>query len=603
MRRFTGIAVILTLMALALSGGIAAAQSGLSVTCDNGASFSNGVEIVVNQMRSGFDYTATAVGLNGFDPVLAVLDTVTGQGLCSDDEPAARSYGANLPSTGSVPPSNLSAQVTFSQNSASTFADISLVVGGFGDQTGEFILILEGMAVTSGDGAGDPFSINLTPGMVASGVPVTTYMLTRGTSGVDPLMFLAASGSDLTPFVIGGQQVVCDDAGTTNLCFGESVRLDNYNVTIATGTLPGWQYDAMLSVGVDGLQLDPDRLNNYLTFVMTSYQQSTEGQYLLVFHVGTVPATAAQSAGTDDKGSIGAAPTPVPPTLPPPQTNPGGSAGGLSVTCDNGASFSNGVEIVVNQMRSGFDYTATAVGLNGFDPVLAVLDTATGRGLCSDDEPAARSYGANLPSTGSVPPSNLSAQVTFSQNSASTFADISLVVGGLGDQTGEFILILEGMGVTSGDGAGDPFSINITPGMVASGVPLTVYMLTRGTAGVDPLMFLANNGSDLTPFVIGGQQVVCDDAGTTNLCFGESVRLDNYNVTIATGTLPGWQYDAMLSIGVDGLQLDPDRLNNYLTFVMTSYQQSTEGQYLLVFHIGTVPAATPTSGQDDKGGI
>ncbi|PJF26350.1 MAG: hypothetical protein CUN53_08160, partial [Phototrophicales bacterium] len=177
--------------------------------------------------------------------------------------------------------------------------DISLVVGGFGNQTGEFLLILEEMAVTRADGAGDPFAVNITPGMVASGVPLTVYMLTRGQSRVDPLLYLANSASDLTPAVIGGSQVLCDDAGGAN-CYGNHVQLDNYDVTIATGTLPGWQYDAMLSIPLTGLQLDANRLNNYLTFVMTSFNQQSEGQYLLVFHMGTAPV----SGATDVKKSI-----------------------------------------------------------------------------------------------------------------------------------------------------------------------------------------------------------------------------------------------------------------------------------------------------------
>ena len=78
------------------------------------------------------------------------------------------------------------------------------------------------------------------------------------------------------------------------------------------------------------------------------------------------------------------------------------------------------------------------------------------------------------------PPSSTSAQVNFNQTSGSTFADVSLVVGGYSEQGGEFLLILEGMGATPADGAGDLFSVNLTPGMVASGVPLTIYMITRG---------------------------------------------------------------------------------------------------------------------------
>jgi hypothetical protein len=286
-RRRFAVTLIVALLALLSTVAVQAQSSGMSVTCDNGATFDNGVEIIVNQMRSGFNYTATAVGLNGFDPVLAVLDEA-GNGLCSDDDSNAGRYSANLPSAGRVNASGLSSQVTFAQTSGNAFHDVSLVVGGFNNASGEFLLILEGMAVTDGDGSGDPFSVNVTPGMVASGVPLTTYMLTRGTSGVDPLMYLA--DGDNVAVDGSGVDIICDDAGTTS-CWGSSTALDNYNVTINTGTLPGWQYDSMLSLSLDGLQLNTNTNENYYTFYMTSYQQQSEGQYLVVFHIGTTPVT------------------------------------------------------------------------------------------------------------------------------------------------------------------------------------------------------------------------------------------------------------------------------------------------------------------------
>ena len=587
-RRRFAVALIVAILMMA-AAAVQAQPSGMSVTCDNGATFDNGVEVIVNQMRSGFTYTATAIGLNGFDPVLAVLDE-RGNGLCSDDTSDAARYSANLPTSGRVNASGLSSQVTFAQTSGQAFHDVSLVVGGFNNASGEFLLILEGMAVTSGDGAGDPFSVNVTPGMVASGVPLTAYMLTRGTSGVDPLMFVGIDGDVATDD--GGAQISCDDAGTTS-CWGSSAALDNYNVTINTGTLPGWQYDSMLSLPLNGLQLSADSSQNYFTFYMTSYQQQTEGQYLVVFHIGTT----ATASASGDKGGIVAQPT-VAPTPVPPVTSNSGIPSGMSVTCDNGATFDNGVEVIVNQMRSGFTYTATAIGLNGFDPVLAVLDER-GNGLCSDDTSDAARYSANLPTSGRVNASGLSSQVTFAQTSGQAFHDVSLVVGGFNNASGEFLLILEGMAVTSGDGAGDPFSVNVTPGMVASGVPLTAYMLTRGTSGVDPLMFVGIDGDVATDD--GGAQISCDDAGTTS-CWGSSAALDNYNVTINTGTLPGWQYDSMLSLPLNGLQLSADSSQNYFTFYMTSYQQQTEGQYLVVFHIGTSPVTGGGNVKNSLGG-
>src|SRR5690606_10763603 len=105
-----------------------------------------------------------------------------------------------------------------------------------------------------------------------------------------------------------------------------------------------------------------------------------------------------------------------------------------------------------------------------------------------------------------------------------------------GGQGGEFLLVIEGMGVTAADNAGDPFVVNVTPGMVASGVPLTAYMLSRG-GNLDPLMYI----SDLDYNILtdgDGNEIFCDDAGNTSLCWGTSVPLDGFWVNIEAGTLP-----------------------------------------------------------------
>jgi hypothetical protein len=98
-----------------LVGMPTAAAQGYSVDCDNGSSFTNGVEVRVVQMRAGFTYTATAIGIDGFDPVLAVLNE-SGTGFCSDNAREAADYSADLPTVGSVSSSTSSAQVRFDQN-------------------------------------------------------------------------------------------------------------------------------------------------------------------------------------------------------------------------------------------------------------------------------------------------------------------------------------------------------------------------------------------------------------------------------------------------------------------------------------------------------
>lgn len=300
MKRFTVLLILLLVLAVP-TALYAQAPPGFSVTCDSGAHFDNGVEIVINQMRSGFTYKATAIGLNGFDPVLAVLYTGETEALCSDDERSATNYAVSLPTTGRVSASTLSAQISFSQNSRNTFEDVSLVVGGFGNQTGEFVLILEGMAVTSGDGAGDIFTVYLTPGMVASGVPLTTYMITRGSSAVDPLFYVAGD-ADLNAMTdADGYEIYCDDANDSTLCY-TPMDISSSTITIDTGTLWTWDKDAVLSLNITGLTLSDDPNENYLDYVMTSYRRETEGQYLLAFHIGISDAVPQTQLGGGERG-------------------------------------------------------------------------------------------------------------------------------------------------------------------------------------------------------------------------------------------------------------------------------------------------------------
>lgn len=582
--------------------GIIQAQvpSGYSVSCDDGSSFDNGVEIIINQMRSGYTYTATAVGLDGFDPVLAVLDTNTGEGLCSDDDSGAQRYSADLPTSGRVPASNLSAQVTFNQNSNSAFADVSLVVGGYGNQTGEFLLILEGMAVTDEDGAGDVFSVNLTPGMVESGVPLSIYMITRGDGQVDPYIYEV--DADLNARTdSNGDLIACDDAGNSSLCWGNSVDLSDSSVTIATGRLPGWQYDAMLNLDLSGINLSSDRDHNWLNFAMsTSPQVHTEGQYLLVFDIGITEASGSSvgnngngnngsngnngNSGTTNAGT-GGSESGTNQSTPNNNNNSSGSVTGMSVECEDGSGFDNGVEIVLYDLPTDVTYTVTAIGLNGFDPVLAVLEAQSGEGFCSDDADDAADYEADLPSTGQVDASNLSAQIIFTPPKSRDPITASLVVGGYNNQSGEFLLIVEGLSIDGDEPNGDVFQVNATQSMVDSGTPLTLYMIAM-TDDLDTyLLETDDSGNPLEDN--NGNEISCDDSSNDDLCLNGGVDLSDSSVSVTNGNLAGWQYDTMLGVPLEGAELNSDPSLNYLTFIAnTSPENETTGEYVLVVHVG-----------------
>jgi len=261
---------------------------GIAVSCPGGITFDNGVEVVVN-MRPGFNYTATAIGIGAFDPIIAVIDE-QGNTLCNDDEPAASGYIANLPTTGAIGPSGLTAHKTFSY-SGSSLGNVSLVVGSVGSTAGEFLLLIEGLVVTrndgSGEAAGDPFVVNVTSNMVASGVDYTTYMIAV-TNALDTMINTVNSDGSAIVRLDDGTPISCDDAGSASLCFGDSVNLTGFYVSRENGRqLGGGDFDSMLVIPGDVFTFED---GGFLNFRFTSSGQNTLGDYVAAFHLGTVAA-------------------------------------------------------------------------------------------------------------------------------------------------------------------------------------------------------------------------------------------------------------------------------------------------------------------------
>lgn len=263
-------------------------------------------------------------------------------------------------------------------------------------------------------------------------------------------------------------------------------------------------------------------------------------------------------------------------------TNVSGLFGGRSLDCGR-TEFSNGVEFQVVQMRSGFTYTATAIGLNGFDPVLAVFDPVTMDGDCVDNNRDAAGFEVDLPTTGRVTADSSASQIQFSQRSGQSLADVSIVVGGADNTAGEFVLLLEGMAVTNFDGFGDPFRVYVYPGMVGYGAPLSIYMFGVPNS-LDPLLFIHDgDGNYLEDDA--SNPLSCDDSGTDS-CWGVSDFLGRSYVTRTQGRLlRGDDFDSMISFTL-GDFADTTVDNPYsFNFAMTSAQGG--GDYVLAFHAGT----------------
>jgi hypothetical protein len=249
---------------------------GTTVTCPDGMVITNAVQFTIVQQRSGNQYRVSALGINGFDPVLAVMDDY-GNMLCNDDSSDVAGYGANLPTTGQIAPATTNSQVIFNLNSSNAFENVTVVVGGYQGTGGEVLVTVEGMVASSADGIGDPFSVYASPAMLVSGVDPTAYMISV-VSRFDPTILLVTG--DYEQITFEGQNVACDDAGTTN-CWGESASLANGFVSRSGGrNLAGGRLDSMLTIPLEGTW------GVYLNYVMTSFG-GTYGDYIAAFHLGT----------------------------------------------------------------------------------------------------------------------------------------------------------------------------------------------------------------------------------------------------------------------------------------------------------------------------
>lgn len=399
-----------------------------------------------------------------------------------------------------------------------------------------------------------------------------------------------------------GTAIECDDAGFD--CWSNTDSLEDSFVQSSNArAIVAKETDSMLAFDLSNFELDSDPENNYLRYLMTSARQQSFGEYIVVMHMGVQAGGSSSAANNDNtdntdntdttdntdntdttengtKPPFGDLASGVPA---PDKNNKGG--GGINVTCPDDAEIKNGVHISVG-MAPDSTYTATVVGVNGYDPSIALLD-GDGVQLCVDDDTVGADYSLSLPTTGSVDTSGSNTQMSITNNN-SEVTYVSLIIGSPDGSSGEFALVLEGMSVDKsdgkGDGAGDLISVQLTQNMLDSGVPLNVYMMTK-VKKLDPVLQLVHADNTVVELK-DGSVMECDNAGTDS-CWGSSEDLsDSFVSDAANGDIPGTSGDAVMSVPLDGITLDENPDNNFFNFLMTSVNQRTFGDYLIVVHIG-----------------
>lgn len=301
--------VLVSLLLVAAAAVPVAAQT--SFTCTDGSNgvITNAVEFTVVIPPGNF--RATALGLNGLDTVLAIIDPDSGSHMCNDDEPDAARYAADLPSTGVVAPSSTNAQLDFSNTGTGAMA-VTIMAGGLGGAAGEFILLIEGMQVTADDGQGDIFEVVTAQNVIDSGVGVHAYAI-HVTPELDPLMAIIDENGDVITTNTGS--VICDDSGDAQRCWRLNasdpvVSLEGATVTDGSGVVTADAFDPYIYAPSSIL----DATVPVISYLVTSYSSDTipwsTGDYVFIFHTGV----GQPGAGTTGKPTAvpQGQPTPVP---------------------------------------------------------------------------------------------------------------------------------------------------------------------------------------------------------------------------------------------------------------------------------------------------
>lgn len=354
-------------------------------------------------------------------------------------------------------------------------------------------------------------------------LPITDAILN---SGITPTAYLFALTPDFAPALTITSQ---EGELIAAMPVEEAIRLQSLaglSETAMAATLPETVGDVELTVDSNG----------------------TEGLYALAIHLKTGEPTIgdglAQAVDNDD--------------------------GSITLSCNGNVVSENAVR--VNLPDDGETYTVTAVGLVTFDPIMGLVDD-NGNGRCFDNTETAFSYAVTLPTIG-MDGSIFSAQTIVAEDAR------HVIVGSRDTSSGEFIIMVEGGQVDAGDD-GDIFGVHITPAMINISTLLTTYVVATED-GLNPMLSYVNRAGDvMTDDSEAPYQ--CDNAGIPDNCYGHTIALRDYSVTVGDNiTIPTLEVDALLQLPIN------ETLTGATFPIRVDSSQETSGTYIVIFHIITL---------------
>jgi hypothetical protein len=353
-------------------------------------------------------------------------------------------------------------------------------------------------------------------------LPLTNELLN---SGVTPTAYLFALVPDFEPSL------------TITVPEGESVEAIPLEETIRLQTILGTAETALTATL-------PETVGNVQ---LTVASNGAEGIYALAIHLKTGEAT--RGDGTAEVTTH--------------------ENGALTLSCDGAVVSENAMRVELPD--DGETYNVTAVGLTAFNPIMAVVNER-GTGVCYDDTEAALTYAAALPGV------NVNASIFSSQAVVDGDAR-SVVVGSLESSSGEFIIMIEGGSVETGD-SGDSFGAYITPAMISVSPLITAYAIAVDDTLNPMLAYLDNAGEVVTNDEDVAYQ--CDDAGIPDNCYGQTPSLRDSFVTLRDSVnIAAFEVDAMLELPIN------ETLTGATFPLRVTGSQDTSGAYIVILHIIT----------------
>lgn len=231
-----------------------------------------------------------------------------------------------------------------------------------------------------------------------------------------------------------------------------------------------------------------------------------------------------------------------------------------TLVCDSAEQLFSQVRIQPPEIpeNSANEYIVTVVGIDDYDPVVGITlppfeDAEPDERnilLCNAEDSRAAQYSAMLPTTGEVPPSEISAQELV-LDEGQNFID----VGEFDGAGGEFLVIIEGRFDLDFNPDADTFTFSIPQNLIDAEIPLTAYAFGL-TEGYTPALTINTGGASITTQPIEAARLVTD--------FTESTT---------------------------GVQA---ALPRSLTDVSLTINGAAESEYALVLHLGSTPSVPPS---------